>query len=97
MILQPGNYKLSFSLTNYESKTVDVTVTASEIAYTKAFLKNINIIVPDYPAPEQGDGATALNQYDFVPDGNVENPDLAKQFVNQTHTSTQRKTIRSDQ
>ena len=72
--LQPGNYKLSFSLTNYESKTVDVTVTASEIAYTKAFLKNINIIVPDYPAPEQGDGATALNQYDFVPDGNVENP-----------------------
>ena len=37
-------------------------------------MKNINIIVPDYPAPEQGDGATALNQYDFVPDGNVENP-----------------------
>lgn len=72
--LKPGNYKLSFSLENYESKTVDVTVTASEITYSKAFLKNINIIVPDYPAPEQGDGATALSQYDFITDGNIENP-----------------------
>lgn len=72
--LKPGNYKLSFSLENYESKTVDVTVTASEITYSKAFLKNINIIAPDYPAPEQGDGATALSQYDFITDGNIENP-----------------------
>ena len=72
--LKPGNYKLSFSLEDYESKTVDVTVTASEITYSKAFLKNINIIVPDYPAPEQGDGATALSQYDFITDGNIENP-----------------------
>ncbi|WP_455584469.1 N-acetylmuramoyl-L-alanine amidase [Bacteroides sp.] len=72
--LKPGNYKLSFSQTNYESKIVDVTATASEISYTKAFLKNINIIVPDYPAPEQGDGATALSHYDFVPTGNIETP-----------------------
>ncbi len=72
--LNPGNYKLSFSLTNYESKTVDVTVTASEVVYTKTFLKNINIIVPDYPIPEQGDGATALSHYDFVPTGNIKNP-----------------------
>lgn len=72
--LAAGNYKLSFTLSDYETKTVDVTVTPGEITYAKTFLKNINIVVPDYPEPDQGDGATALNSYDFVADGASANP-----------------------
>ena len=72
--LASGNYKLSFSLSSYETKTVDVTVTPGEITYAKTFLKNVNIVIPDYPEPEQGEGATALSNYDFVADGTAANP-----------------------
>ncbi len=72
--LTPGNYKLSFLLSNYETKVVDVTVASGEIAYAKTFLKNVNIVIPDYPEPDQDEGATALSNYDFVSDGTAVNP-----------------------
>jgi hypothetical protein len=63
--LDPGNYKLSFSATNYESKTEDITVEAGKIVYAKAQLKNIRLEQPDYPDPEQEAGVVASSQYDF--------------------------------
>jgi N-acetylmuramoyl-L-alanine amidase len=63
--LTPGNYKLAFTATNYESKTVDVTVEPAKIAYAKMQLKNVRMQTPDYPEPDQESGVMAMSQYDF--------------------------------
>ena len=63
--LAPGDYKLTLSAPSHETKTVDVTVTAAQTAYTKVQLKNVRMAVPDYPDPEQGSGVMALNSYTF--------------------------------
>jgi N-acetylmuramoyl-L-alanine amidase len=71
--LTAGNYKVRVEASGYESKTVDVTATASDIAYAKIRLFNPDYALnsglePDYPQPDQ-DGAVALNHYDFVQQG----------------------------
>jgi N-acetylmuramoyl-L-alanine amidase len=71
--LTAGNYKLRIEATGYESKTVEVTATASDIAYAKVRLLNPEYALnsglePDYPQPDQ-DGAVALDYYDFVQQG----------------------------
>lgn len=68
-----GNYKIRVEATGYETKTLDVTTTASNITYVKARLLNPDAamqagLTPNYP--EAGpSGAVALNHYDFVQQG----------------------------
>ncbi|GHV57809.1 hypothetical protein FACS1894182_07680 [Bacteroidia bacterium] len=69
--LPAGNYKVRVEATGYESKTVDVTATASNIVYTKVRLFNPDYALnsglePDYPQPNQDAGAVALDHYNFV-------------------------------
>ncbi|MDR3219399.1 MAG: T9SS type A sorting domain-containing protein [Dysgonamonadaceae bacterium] len=72
--LAAGNYKVRVEATGYESKTVDVTAIASEIAYAKVKLFNPDYALnsnlePDYPQPNQDAGAVALDHYNFLQQG----------------------------
>lgn len=70
--LTPGNYKLKFEATDYQTDTVvDVTVEAGKIAYKKVQLYNENVPIPhdyavDYPEPTQPSGVVALTNYEFT-------------------------------
>ncbi|MDR3287250.1 MAG: N-acetylmuramoyl-L-alanine amidase, partial [Prevotellaceae bacterium] len=75
--LDPGNYKVAFAATDYDPDTLDVTVQAGKIAYTKAKLYNYNIPVPhnsdlDYPNPVQEAGVVAMNNYNFTQVNNAQ-------------------------
>jgi N-acetylmuramoyl-L-alanine amidase len=61
----PGNYKLSFSAANYETKVVDITAEGGKIVYQKMQLKNVRLSIADYPDPEQEAGISATNEYSF--------------------------------
>jgi N-acetylmuramoyl-L-alanine amidase len=72
--LTAGKYKVRVEATGYESKTVDVTATSSDIAYAKVKLFNPDYAInsdlePDYPQPDQDAGAVVLDHYDFVQQG----------------------------
>ncbi|MDR1526329.1 MAG: T9SS type A sorting domain-containing protein [Dysgonamonadaceae bacterium] len=74
--LAAGNYKVRVEATGYESKTVDVTASASNIAYAKVKLFNPDYALnsklePDYPQPDQDAGVVALDHYDFVQQGEI--------------------------
>ncbi|MDR1610392.1 MAG: N-acetylmuramoyl-L-alanine amidase, partial [Candidatus Symbiothrix sp.] len=71
----PGNYKVKVEAQNYETKIVDVTLAASSIAYAKVQIKNVRLIVPDYPDPNQEAGVMALPNYDFQANGSIANPE----------------------
>jgi N-acetylmuramoyl-L-alanine amidase len=77
--LVPGNYKLSFEAANYDSKTVDITVTTAQTAFAKTFLHNSNAPdpeggYPDYPEPNQDAGVLPMNDYNFTQTSQNLNP-----------------------
>ena len=73
--LTPGDYKLRFSLTNYDSKTVDITLNESDIAYSKVQLNNLRLTLPNFPDPEQESGVIPLTNYSFEASLNPVNPE----------------------
>ncbi|MDR3219397.1 MAG: N-acetylmuramoyl-L-alanine amidase [Dysgonamonadaceae bacterium] len=77
--LAPGNYKLSFEATDYDAKTIDITVSAEQTAFAKTFLRNNNVPepeggYPDYPEPNQEAGVLPMNQYPFTQTAQNLNP-----------------------
>ncbi|MDR3350092.1 MAG: N-acetylmuramoyl-L-alanine amidase, partial [Prevotellaceae bacterium] len=80
--LAPGSYKVTVTPagSDYDPKTVDVTVEAGKPAYAKVFVKNKNLsddgtAYVDYPDPLQDPGITAVNQYDFEEVLSAQNPE----------------------
>ncbi|MDR2358972.1 MAG: N-acetylmuramoyl-L-alanine amidase, partial [Prevotellaceae bacterium] len=80
--LAPGSYKVTVTPagSDYDPKTVDVTVEAGKPAYAKVFVKNKNLsddgtAYVDYPDPVQDAGITAVGQYDFEETLGNHNPD----------------------
>ncbi|MDR0581929.1 MAG: N-acetylmuramoyl-L-alanine amidase, partial [Prevotellaceae bacterium] len=80
--LTPGSYQVTVTPagSDYDPKTVEVTVEAGKPAYAKVFVKNKNLSAEgtayvDYPDPVQDAGITAVNQYDFEEALSNQNPD----------------------
>ena len=72
--LPPGNYKLEARYENYETKTINATVTAGQTSNYKIFLRDENAPDPEeipdnYASPIQDKGLIALNSYSFAQQG----------------------------
>jgi len=63
--LEPGTYTVKATLENYKTVEQTVTVTATEIAGLKLFMKNVHMSPEDFPEPEIS--VMPLETYTFTP------------------------------